>query len=159
MFFKLKQLLDRVRRSANLRSHFFDDPELEWLNPPSDPLDVAAWDRYWNEQVSHGLGPPLSDMFCDDRRLLEVMDSRGMRSVICAGSGISQEPAALSAAGLEVVAMDFSAQAIEIAKSFELPSEGFEFYCDPASRKQGGVWNLSSATSSIRRSVPDRSTS
>ena len=34
--------------------------------------------------------------------------------------------------------MDFSAQAIEIAKSFELPSEGFEFYCDPASRKPGG---------------------
>lgn len=137
MLRNLKQLFGRGRQLLH-RKKQSDDEGLRWLNPPEDPLDVGAWDRYWRQHIEHGIGPPLFDMFCDDRALVEVMNKRGMRSVLCAGNGISQEPAALAEAGFEVVALDFSEQAIEFARSFELPPEGFNFYCDPESRRPGG---------------------
>jgi SAM-dependent methyltransferase len=130
MLSKLKRLFNRGERSS--------DPELSWLYPPMDPQDVAAWDRYWTEQVRHGLGPPLFDMFCDDRKLVKVMNNIGMKSVLCAGSGISQEPRALAEAGFEVVALDFSPQAVKIAREFEFPAEGFECFCEPGLRRPGG---------------------
>jgi len=117
---------------------FDHDPKLSWLNPPADPFDVGAWDRYWTEQVGHGLGPPIFDMFCDARALIQVMKDRGMKKVLCAGSGISQEPRALAEAGFEVVALDFSAKAIEIAESCDFPVDAFELYCDADSRRPGG---------------------
>lgn len=47
-------------------------------------------------------------MFCDDSLLIEVMRNHGMKSILCAGNGISQEPKALAAAGMEAVALDIS---------------------------------------------------
>ena len=128
----------KLKRLFKRRAPRLDDEELSWLDPPADPRDVAAWDRYWTEQTRHGLGPPLFDMFCDDRDLVRVMNNEGMRSVLCAGNGISQEPRALSEAGFDVVALDFSPQAVEIARAFELPSEGFESFCEPGFRRPGG---------------------
>ncbi len=58
--------------------------------------------------------------------------------MLCAGSGISQEPRALAQAGFQVVALDFSARAIEIASGFEFPAKAFDFYCDPTMRRSGG---------------------
>lgn len=136
MFSKLKELFGLCGRSPQLEPPM--DDGLDFLDPPTDPLDAAAWDRYWVLQVTHGLGPALFDMFCDDRNLLRVMTCEGMKSILCAGSGISQEPRALAEAGFEVVALDFSAQAMEIARGFDFPAEGFQYFCEPDMRRPGG---------------------
>jgi len=115
-----------------------EEENLSWLVPPPDPLDSAAWDRYWIEQVRHDLGPPLFDMFCNDRKLVQLMNAERMKSVLCAGNGISQEPKALAQAGFQVAALDLSAQAVEMAREFELPTEAFQHFCDPGMRRQGG---------------------
>jgi SAM-dependent methyltransferase len=138
MLSKLKQLFKRGERSPKLEPRLDDEADLSWLDPPTDPLDVAAWDRYWIEQVRHGLGPPLFDMFCDDRNLVQVMNTEGMNSVLCAGNGISQEPRALAQAGFQVVALDLSPRAVEIARGFKFPTDGFEYFCEPGMRRSGG---------------------
>ena len=116
-----------------------DDADLSWLDPPSDPLDVAAWNQYWIEHVRHGLGPPLFDMFSDDRRLVEVMNAEGMKTILCVGNGISQEPKALAQAGFRVIGLDMSPKATEIAQGFEFPPEGFETFCAREMRRSGGI--------------------
>ena len=133
----LKRLLKRRNPGAppDLR---LDDTDMSWLDPPTDPLDTNAWDRYWMEHIEHGLGPPVFDMVFDDRDLVSVMNEHGMRTVLCAGNGISQEPRALAEAGFDVVALDLSPRAVEIAKAFDLPPEGFESFCDPEHRCEGG---------------------
>ena len=115
-----------------------DSDDLSWLNPPANPLDIAAWDRFWIEHIRHGIGPPLLDMFCDDSKLLRVMNDEGMESILCAGNGVSQEPKALAAAGMNVVAMDISPQAAEIAKSYPFPLEAISQYYEPELQKLGG---------------------
>ncbi|MGA2986648.1 MAG: hypothetical protein ABSG32_22840 [Terriglobia bacterium] len=81
MLSKLKRLFNRAERSPKFEQRL-DDVGLSWLDTPADPLDIAAWDRYWTEQIRHGLGPPLFDMFCNDRHLVEVMNSEGMENVL-----------------------------------------------------------------------------
>lgn len=115
-----------------------DDEDLSWLDPPSNPLDVAGWNQYWIEQVRHGFGPALFDMFGDDRQLVEAMNREGMKSVLCAGNGISQEPRALAQAGFDVVALDLSPKAVEIAQENEFPTEAFESFCEQGMRRKGG---------------------
>lgn len=56
--------------------------DLDWGWPPSNPLDVSAWDQYWGKHLWHGIGPPLFDFMFDDRRLVEVMRTEGMTSVL-----------------------------------------------------------------------------
>jgi hypothetical protein len=138
MLSRLKKLLNRGERSTELTPLLDDDTDLDWLDAPTDPLDASAWDRYWTEQVRHGLGPPIFDMFCDARELVRVMNNEGMRSVLCAGSGISQEPRALAQAGFHVVALDLSLKAVEIAQGFEFPMEGFEYFCEREMGRAGG---------------------
>ena len=77
-------------------------------------------------------------MFCDDRELVRVMNNEGVRSVLCAGSGISQEPRALAQAGFDVVALDISPSALEIAQGFAFPTEGFEHFCERETGRAGG---------------------
>ncbi len=79
MLSKLKRLFNPSERRSTLTSVHADDPELSWLDPPTDPFDVAAWDKYWAEQIRHGLGPPLFDIFCNDRDLVRVMNAERMR--------------------------------------------------------------------------------
>jgi SAM-dependent methyltransferase len=86
-------------------------------------------------------------MFLDDHDLIRVMNEEGMRTVLCAGNGISQEPRVLAEAGFEVIALDFSPRAIEIARSFDFPREGYERFCDPEYRRAGG--NLQFAVGDI----------
>jgi hypothetical protein len=138
MLSNLRRLLNWGRRGPGLRQELDENAELRWLDPPANPEDVAAWDRYWAEQVANGLGPPLFDMFCDDYKLVRIMNGEGMRRILCAGNGISQEPRALAAAGFEVVALDSSRRAIEIARSAELTPERLHHFCDPAMLRPGG---------------------
>lgn len=115
-----------------------DSEDLSWFYPPANPLDVAGWDRFWVNQIEDGEGPLDLDMFCNDSALVRVMNDEGIRSILCAGNGISQEPKALAAAGMEVVALDISPQAVEIAKSYPLPVEAISFYFEPELQKPGG---------------------
>jgi hypothetical protein len=141
MLSKITQLFNEVvrRRKVALST---DDAELDWLFPPPNPLDVAGWDKYWTDQVSHGFGPALFDMFCDDRELVRVMNEEGMKRILCAGNGISQEPRALAEAGFEVVALDLSPKAIDIAQAFEFSSQSFGEFCPAEARRPGGSVNF-----------------
>jgi hypothetical protein len=138
MFSNVRRLLNWLRLSPGLAQEIDEDAELSWLDPPTNPEDVTAWDRYWTEQVEHGLGPPLFDMFCHDHELVTIMNNEGMRRILCAGNGISQEPRALAAAGFEVVALDLSSRATEIARSAELRPERLQHFFDPALSRPGG---------------------
>ena len=138
MFSNLRRLLNWRRLSPGSAQELDEDEELRWLDPPENPEDVDAWDRYWTEQIAHGLGPPLFDMFCHDHALVTIMNDEGMRRILCAGNGISQEPRALAAAGFEVVALDLSPRATEIARSAELPAEYLQHFIAPATLRPGG---------------------
>ena len=123
---------------ASSRKPEEDDLDLSWLYPPDNPEDVAGWDRHWAEQVAHGLGPQIFDLFCDDRKFVTMMNEQGMRRILCAGNGISQEPQALAAAGFDVVALDISPQATEIARSLAPIPERLRHYIDDSMRRPGG---------------------
>jgi hypothetical protein len=138
MLTRLKQLFHRSERYFKFEPNVDKDEEFAWLNPPADPLDVAAWDRYWTEHIKHGIGPPFFDMFCNDQNLIEAMNANGMKTVLCAGNGISQEPRALAQAGFRVMALDKSPKAVEIARNFEFPEQALAHFCDPGLRRTGG---------------------
>ncbi len=100
------------------------DDDLKWLMPPATMIDGAAWDKHWQDQFAHGVGPlilAVSEMFVDDRELVEAMRANGLRSVLCVGNGISGEPRALQWAGFDVTALDLSPFANEVA-SKNIPS-------------------------------------
>ena len=113
--------------------------EFAWLLPPSTTSDPAAWDQYWKEQVAHGLAPPLFDMFCDDTELVEFMNRHVMTRVLCAGSGISQEPRVLAEAGLQVVALDMSPVALRLAQTWDPRPGESERILNPSLRRPGGT--------------------
>lgn len=116
-----------------------DDTDFSWIFPPQDRLDPAAWDEYWISQLEHGIGPQLADMFCWDERLVEAMTRAEMKTVLCVGSGISQEPRALAAAGFKVVAMDLSTTAMEIARRVPFNDDDVESFYDPKFLRPGGM--------------------
>jgi hypothetical protein len=117
--------------------HSKDD--FEWLWPPNDVHSPPAWNLYWEAQVSHGLGPGIFDLFCDEQALISVMRRRGMSTVLCAGNGISQEPRALAEAGFKVTALDSSPAAIAIAQDFRLEQEQLGRFFSPELRQPGGA--------------------
>jgi SAM-dependent methyltransferase len=116
------------------------DPDLSWLDPPRDIHDVPAWDRYWRNQVTHGLRPAAFDLFADDQHLLDEMRRRDLRTVLCVATGISLEPRALAYAGMPVMALDSSSVAIELAQTFVADEQYFQrFFECPAARPGGTV--------------------
>jgi hypothetical protein len=119
MFSFLRKLFRRERPGAgSIELAAWDDID-SWLFPPDDMHNPALWDQYWYNQVSHGLGPPLFDMFISDETLIEVMSEHRLQRVLCAGNGISQEPRLLAAAGFEVTALDSSPLALRIADTWQ----------------------------------------
>ncbi len=106
-------------------------PPREWtsvdsstVQPPQDVRDALAWDRYWKDQAARGLRPHLfNPYFTDDLDLIAYMTSRGFRSALCVGSGISPEPRTLAAAGFDVTALDFSAAAARLAQAVPLDTD------------------------------------
>lgn len=121
--------------------------------------DAVRWDRWWKNRLSrgpaerfpmlrHSPGPEdmfpmleaplvkyrdhLYDVANNDRVLIAVMAEQGLRTVLCAGSGVSQEPRALAAVGFQVTALDVSSTALRVAKAFELGPHGLRHFCGPA---------------------------
>jgi hypothetical protein len=115
-----------------------DADDMEWFFPPCNVRDVSAWNKYWSDQAQHRLAPPLFDMFCDDEQLIEAMQSRGVKTVLCAGNGISQEPRALAAAGFKVTAMDLSPAATYLAELWQFTPDELDRFCRKEQRRAGG---------------------
>jgi len=112
------------------------------IEPPRDVHDAAAWDKYWEDQVSHptifGLTLMFAEMFARTSALVKVMQARGMTRVLCVGHGISREPAALARAGLSVVGLDLSARTAEIARQLRLDDESLHRFMEPGQEASGG---------------------
>src|SRR5438034_8631428 len=83
------------------------DTLLASLTPPTDLHAPEPWDRFWQSQIEHGV-VGFTDLFVDDRNLLRMAAARGFKTVLCVGSGLSREPHALAAAGLQVTVLDIS---------------------------------------------------
>jgi len=93
------------------------DFDFKWMIPPPTMVDPAPWDRYWEDQLEHEVGH-FVDLFCHDGELVDLMRANGLRTVLCVGNGISQEPRALARAGFDVTALDLSPYATEVACGF-----------------------------------------
>lgn len=91
-----------------------DDHECVGLDPPISLRDPDPWDRYWYEWLYHGVGD-FVHLFCDDGELIDTMRANGLKTVLCVGNGISQEPRALAWAGFDVTVLELSPYAITVA--------------------------------------------
>ena len=116
-----------------------EDDDMVWFHPPCDVHNHTVWDSYWQDQVTHGLTPPLFDMFCHDDPLIECLIMRGAKTLLCAGSGISQEPRALAAAGFEVIAMDLSPRAMHLAETWQFSPMELDRFFSKELRATGGT--------------------
>jgi len=114
------------------------DDDLEWLRPPCTIDDIAAWDKYWTDQIRHGLTPALFDFMNHGGDLAAVMTGLGMRSVLCAGNGISQEPRAFAEAGFDATALDRSPVATNFAQTWTFGPQDYEFNLGSHRRGEGG---------------------
>ena len=114
------------------------DDDLDWLLPPRNMHDSAAWDRYWNGHVSYGFGPGLYDMMAGDPETARAMAELDIETVLCAGSGISQEPRALAEAGFQVTALDLSPLAMKLAQAWNFGPADLERFLALEQRKTMG---------------------
>jgi hypothetical protein len=89
-----------------------ESDDLDWLRPPKNLHDAAGWDKYWQRQVAEGV-IGFYDWSIHDGPLAKLMVKRSLRTVLCAGNGVSLEAHALSYAGFQVTAADLSAWATE----------------------------------------------
>jgi hypothetical protein len=85
-------------------------------------VDPAAWDRYWQDQLSHGVAG-FVHLFVDNGELVDAMRANGLRTVLCVGNGISQEPRALAWAGFDVTTLDISPLAAKVASEARPPDD------------------------------------
>lgn len=98
------------------------DDDFAWMCPPDTTTDAAAWDRYWDDQLSHGVAG-FVHLFVDDGDLVDVMRANGLQTVLCVGNGLSMEPRALASAGFDVTALDLSPRATTVAGDAAPPVE------------------------------------
>ena len=99
-----------------------DDDDYSWLEPPISLVDPAPWDMYWYKHLVHGVGD-FVHLFCDDGPLVDTMRANRLKTVLCVGNGISQEPRALAWAGFDVTALDLSPYATQVASELNPPAE------------------------------------
>lgn len=99
--------------------------KLNWLRPPTNVNDAAAWDRYWQDQVDHRVSS-FHDMFLRDERLVRFMTALESQSVLCAGNGLSIEPYVLAYAGFQVTAVDLSVWATQLQQNWQPRSKSLK---------------------------------
>jgi SAM-dependent methyltransferase len=98
------------------------EDDFSWFFPPSTVVDAAAWDGYWQGQLSHGVAG-FVHLFVDDGELVDAMRANELKRVLCVGNGISQEPRALAWAGFDVTALDLSPLAAKVASAAAPPDD------------------------------------
>jgi|SRR5215470_5461646 len=96
--------------------------DFSWMFPPNTMIYPAPWARYWHDQITYGIAG-FADIFCHDGSLVDAMRANGLKTALCVGNGISQEPRALAWAGFDVTALDLSPFATEMAKKAAPPEE------------------------------------
>src|SRR5262245_52727976 len=107
------------------RGLFENADEFDWLFPPNTVADPTAWDQYWQDQLSHGVAD-FVHLFVDDGELVDAMHCSGLKTVLCVGNGISQEPRALAWAGFDVTSLDLSPLAMKVASEAAPPEDFLE---------------------------------
>jgi SAM-dependent methyltransferase len=116
--------------------------------------NAEAWDEWWTVRLSRGrdnmffpvLPAPifefrgqLWDVPNNDDPVVHIMREHGLRTVLCAGNGVSQEPRALAAAGFDVTALDISPVAVRHAENYCDDAGYFAcLFCSPALHRPGG---------------------
>ena len=112
----------------------------------------AFWDQWWWERLARSTYDlfPNGEMWFDrywgnlpnlgtsDHWLVHVMAEHGLRTVLCAGNGIAQEPRALAAAGFAVTALDISPVAVGVAKAYQPSARGLARLVAPPLHRPGG---------------------
>jgi SAM-dependent methyltransferase len=112
------------------------------------------WDSWWEERISKRrtamfmfpiveapmikYGGTYVDVVNSDDLLLAIMTEYGLKKVLCAGNGLSQEPRALARAGYDVTALDLSPKASELAKTHEFSPNDFNYFYAPGAERPGG---------------------
>ncbi len=96
--------------------------QLNWMFPPSTVTDPTAWDRYWQDQLSHNFDGGVH-LFVDDGELVDAMRANKLKTVLCVGNGISHEPRALAWAGFVVTSLDISPVAAKAARDAAPPED------------------------------------
>jgi len=114
--------------------------------------EPAFWDQWWWERLARSPSDlfPHGEMWFDrcwgrlpnlgtsDHWLVHVMAENGLRTVLCAGNGIAQEPRALAAAGFAVTALDISPVAVGVAKAYQPSARGLGGLVAPPLHRPGG---------------------
>jgi SAM-dependent methyltransferase len=125
----LKQLFSRrppqqlgLEVGPRERPHIPNNYDRSWVSPPVSLVDPVPWDMFWYERLRHGVGGVVH-LFCDDGDLVDTMRANGLKSVLCVGNGISQEPRALAWAGFDVTALDLSPYATTVASEATPPAD------------------------------------
>ena len=120
---------------------------------PADPrLGTADWDHWWEARLAKSGSDFLpyfnapqvlhsgrsADVVNRDDALVRVMREAGLSTVLCAGNGVSQEPRALAAGGLDVTALDLSPLASAAAQRFALDARSVDRFVAPQNLAPGG---------------------
>jgi len=116
--------------------------------------DAHFWDAWCNGHISKGhagrysfpmIEAPLVehqgvyfDVANSDDLLIAIMAEYGLRSVLCAGSGLSQEPRALAHAGFDVTVLDLSRTAMDFARALESGPRDTSHFYGPAPKRSCG---------------------
>jgi hypothetical protein len=117
-----------------------DSPAEDMLGePPADLTDGAAWDRYWEDHIRLGIGPPLYDMLIHDGDLVRSMRAAHLSTVLCVGNGMSMEPRALAAAGFTVTALDVAPRVTSFARRVPLGEEEIARILGNVEQHSGGT--------------------
>jgi len=80
----------------------------EKVEPPKDVHNVAGWNEYWKSALLDGSEREAADRLASDPALPALLQRRGVKTILCAGNGLSQEAPALALHGFDVVALDIS---------------------------------------------------
>src|SRR5262245_33344425 len=112
----IQRLMQRLTSRSSARNDW------SWMCPPTTLVDPQPWDKFWRDRLTNGMAGAVH-MFCDDGPLIDAMRANGLKTVLCVGNGISQEPRALAWAGFKVTAVDLSPFATEVAQAATLPDD------------------------------------
>jgi hypothetical protein len=109
--------------------------------------DATFWDEWWRDRLSkkgssdvRDVAPmPLTSLSSRPEGLAAEMVKYGLRTVLCAGNGISNEPHILAAAGFQVTALDISPVATAFAEAYREPGMGDRLsVISPKLQRSGG---------------------